>query len=310
MGTKNLMKPFTFPRCTVTPESNHQAVFRIDGQEKTRWHFGPEYSRPFFDPFMGPSGVPLTRMGHPGAPDHDHHRSIWFAHMKVLGIDFWADNATRIRQKRWLVYHDSNEEAIMAVELDWFDGHDPKPLVEQQLVAAVRLGPNQGTLLELQSTFRPVSATLEFGQTNFGFLAVRVSKNISARFGGGRLTGADGATGEKNLFGKPNAWMDYSGPVAEGIEEGITYFDHPTNPGQPMKWHVRDDGWMGASICRDSAVVTTKDKPLTIRHLLFAHSGPSDKQVFQAIHAEFTRLKPYVVAQSRGPFQYMVERVK
>ena len=32
-------------------------------------------------------------MGHPGAPDHDHHRSVWFAHFKVLGIDFWGDLA-------------------------------------------------------------------------------------------------------------------------------------------------------------------------------------------------------------------------
>ncbi len=35
-------------------------------------------------------------MGHPGAPNHDHHRSIWFAHNKLLGIDFWSD---RTRQR-------------------------------------------------------------------------------------------------------------------------------------------------------------------------------------------------------------------
>jgi hypothetical protein len=75
--------------------------FQIDGVEKLRWHYGNEYPRPFFFPFNGPSGVSLTRMGHPGASNHDHHRSIWFAHHDVNGVDFWSDNTeSRIRQKQ------------------------------------------------------------------------------------------------------------------------------------------------------------------------------------------------------------------
>ena len=47
----------------------------------------------------------LTRMGHPGAPDHDHHQSIWFAHHKVMGIDFWGNaSGAVIRQLQWLAY--------------------------------------------------------------------------------------------------------------------------------------------------------------------------------------------------------------
>ena len=63
--------PFTFPRCEVVPLPDHQAAFRIDGAERLRWHFGPSYPRPFFFPLIGPSGTPLTRMGHPGDPGHD-----------------------------------------------------------------------------------------------------------------------------------------------------------------------------------------------------------------------------------------------
>ena len=97
--------PFTFPRCEVVPLPDHQASFRIDGAERLRWHFGPDYPRPFFFPLVGPSGTPLTRMGHPGDPSHDHHRSIWFAHEKVSGVNFWSDNTTaRVRQKQWLAY--------------------------------------------------------------------------------------------------------------------------------------------------------------------------------------------------------------
>ena len=103
------------PRCQIVPLPDHQAAFQIDGAERVRWHFGPQYPRPFFFPLLGPSRQPLTRMGHPGAPDHDHHRSIWFAHYKVLGIDFWSDRTTaRIEQKHWLAYEDGPMEAALA----------------------------------------------------------------------------------------------------------------------------------------------------------------------------------------------------
>lgn len=186
----------------------------------TRMNVAP---RPFFYPLVGPSGRSLTRMGHPGAANHDHHRSIWFAHAKLLGIDFWSDTTTaRIRQKEWLCYQDGDEEAAMAVSLGWYDGHDPRELIVQQLVAAVRPGPEGQTFFELQSSFRPVAASLEFGQANFGFLAVRVAKNLSAYFGGGEITNSAGAEGEGAIFGKPAEWMDYSGPtVGQETDAGI-----------------------------------------------------------------------------------------
>src|SRR5579859_4587541 len=141
------------PRCQVIPLPDFQVSFQIDGKERLRWHADPKYPRPFFFPLVGPSGHALTRMGHPGAPDHDHHRSIWFAHAKVLGIDFWADRTpARIRQKAWLCYHDSDAEAIMAVTLGWYDGHDPKELLEQELITGVRPGDKGETLVEIQAT--------------------------------------------------------------------------------------------------------------------------------------------------------------
>ncbi|OYW10967.1 MAG: hypothetical protein B7Z55_20020 [Planctomycetales bacterium 12-60-4] len=117
---------YRIPRCQALPIADHQVQFLIDGAERLRWHFGPDYPRPFFYPLLGPSGVSLTRMGHPGAPNHDHHQSVWFAHNKVLGIDFWSNSGTaRIRQQEWLAYVDGDDEAIMAVRLGWYDGTTP-----------------------------------------------------------------------------------------------------------------------------------------------------------------------------------------
>lgn len=297
--------PYHIPRCQVLPLPDHQVSFQIDGQERLRWHFGSQYPRPFLFPLIGPSGSSLTRMGHPGAPNHDHHQSIWFAHHKVLGIDFWANNLPpRIRQREWLAYVDGDSEAVMAVKLGWYDGHDPKELLEQELIIAVQPGGPPGseaareTLVELQSTFRPTGDMLEFGKTNFGFLAVRVAKSLSAHFGGGIISDSEGRIGEPAIFGNQARWMDYSGPVPGGADEGITYFDHPSNPNAPTHWHVREDGWMGASACYSGPIMATVTQPLVLRYLLQAHHGKVDTAIANAVEADFRGRLPFVLSKA------------
>ena len=284
------------PRCQVVPLAGKQFAFAIDGRERLRWHAAEDAPRPFFFPLIGPSGLPLTRMGHPGAPNHDHHRSIWFAHHKVLGIDFWSDNSEAvIRQEQWLAMEDGDSDARMAAQLKWFDGHDPQPLVDQQVVFSVAPDDGDGVLLEIQTSLSSVAESLELGQTNFGLLAVRVAKSISAVFGDGILTGAGGQQTESLLFGKASPWIDYSGSVDQGVIEGITYFDHQSNASYPSKWHVRDDGWMGASICRSAPVMLTHQTPTTWRYLLHGHAGGIDMTRAERIADHFNGTSPFVV---------------
>jgi hypothetical protein len=197
-----------------------------------------------------------------------------------------------VHQKQWLAYQDGEEEAVLAVRLSWFDGHDPKELLEQDLFAAILPGPNGETFLEIQTMFRPSAETLEFGKTNFGFFAVRVAKAISAFFGGGTLTSSNRTTGEPAIFGKTAAWVDYSGEQPGGHKEGITYFDHPTNPGHPSAWHVREDGWMAASVCFGGPRTTTRKEPLTLRYLLHAHRGMLDAKIADEVFRAFGKRQP------------------
>ncbi len=307
-------------RCQIVPEAGRQVSFQIDGREVLRWHEGLDYPRPYFYPVVGPSGCSVTRMGHPGAPNHDHHQSLWFAHNKVLGIDFWGNSSgTRIRQQQWLAYEDADDACRMAVELHWFDGHDPAALMKQELICEVR--PVSGDVdadagpeytVELQSRFRPVAAQLELGQTNFGFLAVRVARSISAVFGGGQLTSGNGSVSESQIFGQAAPWMDYSGPVDLSGQtiEGIAYMDHPSNPGQPTCWHVRDDGWMCASPCMNSSLIITADLPLTLRYLLFVHRGAAPVDRISKLQAAFQSLPEMHVMKSKRPhIQWQIERM-
>ncbi|MGB0582954.1 MAG: PmoA family protein [Limisphaerales bacterium] len=299
---------FLLKRCEIVPLPEHQVSLRIDGREKMRWHFGSEYSRPFFFPFNGPSGETLTRMGHPGAENHDHHRSVWFAHAKVNGLDFWSENGkTQIRQKFWYAYRDGDDEAIMASVLGWFDPEGKEIMASDLVVALQPLGRDEHAL-EVQLTLRPAKSakSVTLNQSNFGLLAVRLAKTLSVHFGGGTIRNSEGAVGEPAIFGKPSRWMDYSGPVAvdkgeqrHTVVEGITYFDHPGNVNYPAKWHVREDGWMGASVCRDTDHETTQEQPLTVRYLLHAHRGAYDAQRAEATLKEFTQRPGFTIAKSK-----------
>ena len=148
-------KDFEPARCELIPLPGNQVSFHVEGIEQTRWHFGAEAPRPFFFPFRGPSGASLTRMGHPGAENHDHHRSIWFAHHDVNGFDFWGDRKPGVlRQAHWFAYEDGNEEAILASKLLWTHPTEGDQM-EQELVAALRPGADGEMALEIQVTLRP-----------------------------------------------------------------------------------------------------------------------------------------------------------
>ena len=289
-----------FPRCQVLPVADHQVHFLIDGAERCRWHFGTQYPRPFLYPLRGPSGAVLTRMGHPGAPNHDHHQSVWFAHNHVQGVNFWANTSpATIRQQEWLAYVDGDEEAIFAAKLGWYDGHDPQELMTQEVVLALRPESDGETWLEVQSTFTPVADQLELGKTNFGFLAVRVAKSLSTFFGGGRITDSEGRAEEINIFAQQARWMDYSGPTAPEVTEGITFFDHPSNPGHPTHWHVREDGWMGAAFNLQQPYLLEKATPLRLRYLLHTHNGPANLPRAQTVFDHYTTLPPLLVRRSK-----------
>lgn len=310
-------------RCEIVPLAGHQVSFKLDGAEKLRWNFGSDYPGPFFFPVRGPSGAMLTRMGHPGAPDHDHHRSVWFAHHNVEGQDFWSHSAKgRIRQQQWYAYQNGDDEAVMAVRLSW-TGEDSAELLQQDLVAALRAAGTTGEYeLEIQSEFRPgrgrSATTLE--QSNFGIFAVRVAASVSGYFGGGTIRSSEDATGEKQIFGKRARWVDYSGPVTVGSgsartteQNGVAYLSHPSNDVMPPGWHVREDGWMTASASMYEPKQTTAEEPLLLRYVLYSHRDDCPRSRIEERFAEFSQRSAFQIRKAvRGkePHRhFVVERI-
>jgi hypothetical protein len=303
------MPDFQVPRVQLVPQPDDQLSFQVDGQEKLRWHFSPRYPRPFFFPLIGPSGRSLTRMGHPAAANHDHHRSLWWGHRSINNVNFWEERggSQQIRQENWVHYQDGADEAGMVVRLGWFDNHNVRQM-RQELIAVYRPLPRNEGLLELQTTFTPQAARLPLIQTNFGFLGLRVAASLSAHFGGGHLTGSTGDEGEQRLFGQQTHWMDYSGPIVGTTWEGITWFDHPSNPNHPTSWHVRDDGWMSAAFCLRSAHIIEKNQPLRLRYAFHIHAGPVARQTADAHRQNFANSAAWSVVTGERPWPLRLQR--
>lgn len=303
--------PFRVPRVQIVPLPDQQVSFQAEGQERLRWHFAVRFPRPFFFPLLGPSGRSLTRMGHPAAPDHDHHRSLWWGHRSVAGINFWEERGggQQIRQDEWVHYQDGDDMAGMVVRLGWYDAHNVR-LMQQELIAAFRPLPHGESWLELQTRFVPAMETLTLAQTNFGFLGLRVAASLSAQYGGGQLTNSEGAVGEQPNFARPARWMDYSGPIVQEAWEGVSWFDHPSNPRYPTAWHVRDDGWMSPAFCLREAYDLARNQPLVLRYGLHVHGGALDVQAAEAQRARFADSLAWQVVAVKRPWRVHLRRTE
>jgi hypothetical protein len=300
---------YRVPRVQIVPQPDDQVSFQVEGQEKLRWYACPRFPRPFFFPLIGPSGRSLTRMGHPAAPDHEHHRALWWGHQNVGGVNFWEERggAQQIRQDAWIHYQDGADEAGLVVRLGWYDLHKVR-LLQQELIAVYRPLPAGEAWLELQTTFTPATDRLPLGRTNFGFLGLRVAASLSAHYGGGRLTGSEGGTGEQALFGRAARWMDYSGPITGETWEGVTWFDHPANPRYPTSWHVRDDGWMSAAFCLREAYTLERARPLRLRYGFHGHARAVEPKAAEARRQAFAAAPAWEVAAAKRPWRVRLRR--
>lgn len=270
------------PRMQAVPAPLDQVVFTRDERELARYYYGAVLRRPFLHPIVGPSGRPLTRMGHPRDPQgHSHHNSVWISHQSVNGINFWEDADSpkhgRIRQTRLRTLEDGDRSCSLTADLVW-GGPAGETLMAERRRITLHDRTGGEWMLVLDLNFTSGAEAVILGQSPFGPIGVRMAKTIGVNDGGGQLRNSEGLSDEPTMFRKPALWVDYSGPIANGprgapIQEGITLLDHPSNPSHPSPFHVRRDGWMGACLTLNAALTIRTGEALRLRYGLYIHSG-------------------------------------
>jgi len=299
---KELCKPGPIDPRTNVPFGLTDAVeFTIDGKLLTRYHPDRDEPKPYCWPLIGPTGEPITR-AYPMAKvqaestDHPHHRSLWFAHGDVNGVDFWgeSDKAGRIVHREFEVWISGPVMGKLRTKNDWMASDGTRVCEDVREIRAYRVP--RGRLLDYEISIKASDGPVKFGDTKEGTFGLRLADSMSITHGEGHILNSEGER-DRDAWGKRAEWCDYSGPVADKVV-GVAIFDHPDNLRHPTYWHVRDYGLFAANPfgVRDftgqpegepGAYTLAKGQALTFRYRLYLHEGPADVGELTALYDQY-----------------------
>ncbi|MES2694329.1 MAG: PmoA family protein [Verrucomicrobiota bacterium] len=234
----------------------------IGGQLFTEYIFkgGP---KPYLYPVLAADGTELMRNfpmkeGVPGeVADHPHHRSLWFTHGAVNGIDFWAESELKKpgQTKQGTIVNESVEQSVkggvgeIRSRNKWV-GPDGQVQLTDETTVRIRGLEDGSRYLDYEVTLKsPADKATVFGDTKEGSMAIRVplwmtpehsysvNKKKELHKGTGTIINAEGIKNDET-WGKKSTWVDYYG-AKDGKTYGIAMFDSPKNPRHPTWWHVR-----------------------------------------------------------------------
>ena len=282
----------------ITPAPDRIPI-EINGKPFTTFYLsGAEVAKPYLFPIRAASGTYITRMWpnetvaeeEKDRKDHRHQRGLWFAHAKVNNLDFWnidtAQTSPYNRPDRGKIVLDKlgaikngDKQGSLAAAFKWTD-RDGAVLLNESRVMTFYADPALRTI-DLDITLTAVQK-VTFGDEKDGMLGVRLRPVLQEQGGSGVLTNAEGLATEKQLWGKPSKWCDYSGEV-QGEKLGVAILDHPDNPRHPVRWHARGYGLFAANPfaiagftgdkSQDGSVTLETGKSLRYRYRVVIHPG-------------------------------------
>jgi len=287
-------------------EEGTKVEVHIRGEHFTTLHYNDgEYEEtyertPFLWPVHGEGGVGLTRnfpMGEDAIKDedHPHHRSLYFVFGDVNGHDHWHNHQIVTRR---IEMGNRDDYAFIQSHNDWLDP-DGEPVVHEVQELRFRDQPASGRLIELKSTLSAKYGDVTFGDDKEGLVALRVRPEIKGN-NDGVMTNSRGEQGERNVYGTPAPWMDYSGPLEDYGWRGIAIFDHPDNFRQGY-WHARDYGLLSLNPFsrrgvggedESGAHTIAEGESLTLRYAWFVHSGNHEEADIDSHYKKFAGEEP------------------
>ena len=210
------------------------------------------YAKPILYPLKGPGGIEVTRnypmkTGVPGeATDHEHHKSLWFAHGAVNGLDFWSEKARITATDVRLLRDETNNWPGFVANNLWLDRD--KPILTEQ--ATLRFA-DRGDVRFVDLDFVLTAETdVRFGDTKEGTFAIRTHPALQLKREDDSLPvgHAENSVGQTDgaIWGQQAEWVSYFGQI-DGVDMGIAIFDHPENLRHPTTWHARDYGLVAAN---------------------------------------------------------------
>ncbi len=283
-------------------EDSDGVTVQVDGKLFTRY-LKKSGAKPVLFPLIGPSGHEMTR-GYPIRPvgpkekkDHIHHRSFWFTHGDVNGIDFWAENdkSGTIVHRKFEAVAGGTSGRIVTVN-DWMSPSGKRVCEDRRLFTFHSDGNRRWIDVEIVVTAS--DGEVVFGDTKEGAFGVRVAGSMRTELpDGGTIINSRGDK-DKAAWGKPAEWVDYYGPVG-GDVVGLAILNHPSSFRFPTYWHVRTYGLFAANpfglhdFLRDKSVDGSHrlapGESFRLRYRVVLHSGDEKAGEIARVYAEYAK---------------------
>lgn len=298
----------------LTPLDDRVRV-EIRGQLFTEYIFKVA-KRPYCYPVLAADGTSLVRdfpmKETPGEDrDHPHHRSLWFAHSNVNGIDFWNEGTAGTRFPKGSIQHDAlletrgGETGLIRARNRWI-APDGKLVCTDETTIRFH-GNAEARWIDFTVTLQALSnAPVVMGDNKDGTMAIRLAQWLTMPHkiqqkdipGIGHIVTAKGAR-DGAAWGTRADWCDY---FAEhnGKTYGVAIFDHPNNLRHPTWWMARDYGLFGANPFGQHDFEPEAKHPvdkgnytipaggsLTLRYRFYFHTGDEKVAGISARYAEY-----------------------
>ena len=263
-------------------------------------------NKPILWPIIGPTGGRLTR-DYPmvsktkETADHVHHRSLWFAHGSVNGIDFWSESSGgstgKVVHRKFVKIASGTQAEILTVN-DWLSPAGKKVCEDQRHFTFGTW--SDARWIDFDIALCASEGPVAFGDTKEGTFGLRVAESLRVDSKqGGQIVNSAGQTNAA-AWGKQADWVDYHGPV-DGKTVGIAIFDHPDSFRHPTGWHVRTYGLFAANPFAQQSYAGNAENALSytlpqgkesvLHYRVFLHAGDGKQGKVAEAYADYAKLK-------------------
>ena len=196
----------------------------LDGKLFTRYHI-KSGTKPILWPVMGPGQLEVTR-GFPmrekiegEIADHPHHRSLWFSHGDVNGVNFWNEPKEEGSQKGFgVIEHreflavENGAEPQIKTRNEWMDANGEKILSEYRTVGFGADKSRRWIDFDVQLVADVDDKPVKFGDTKEGSFGIRVAGWMKVDDHSGHIVN-NLKDADRDAWGKAASWVDYHGEL-------------------------------------------------------------------------------------------------
>ena len=300
-------KPTGPPKLTWQRAKTSVALLN-HGRPVWRFNYGPDRSKPFFNPVGLLDGTSLTW---DGPPDHPWHHALWFSWKYINKLNYWEESRKTGRSAGLTAWGDARVETrpdfSARIEMDLrYHPPDKEPALTERRVVHVSPPDSEGQYsFDWAMSFKACDggAVLDRNPSpgrGYAGLSVRFARDLTDW----EAVGSEGEQGTKT-HGKKGLGMDLNG-VVQGQTAGLAIFDHPQNLNSPSPWFVIMNWLTRKSAAGPQRIPFAYFSPavlygkphkmaagdtLTLRYRVVVHPGRWDAAKLKRACAEFAQTK-------------------